>query len=331
MIFLLKPKDIICKDFLDNEVFREVKMKEYVKNKIFPDERYDEGVHSLIPLLPRGLAEELSSVLSSYRPGELNELRLRACGQSSIVISGVCFPLSSAMSADGLSELASQLCRGGAYAYTDGIERGYIPFTGGVRIGVVGTARYEGGRMVGVSEISSLVFRFPTGRCDFEEELAKIFRKCARGDMLILSPPGGGKTTALRSLASSLGKGKEALRVVAVDERLEFFPEDYRTATVDILRGYRRREGIELAVRCMSAQVILVDEIGSESDAEAMELCRGVGVSVVATAHAKNIGDALSRRYIGRLIREGYFDSAVTIESKSGRFNLKQEKLPCPC
>ncbi len=306
-------------------------MKELSENKKIPSACADAGISRLLTMLPRGLAEELRSVLSCYPAGALNELRLRAYGQSTAVLSGRCFPLAYAASPDGLSELASLLCRGGAYAYADGMEKGYIPLFGGIRVGVAGTAGYEGGTMVGVSGISSMVFRFPAGRCDFARELEKIFRRQGRGGMLILSPPGGGKTTALRSLAALLGSGRDALRTVAVDERCEFVPEDYRTASVDILRGYRRQEGIELAVRCMSCDVILVDEIGSEADAEAMELCRGVGVSVVATAHARNISDALSRRFIGRLIREGYFTSVVKIERTPIGFAVTEEVLPCPC
>ena len=283
----------------------------------------------VLPLLPRRLADEVRSVLSSYRAGELSELRLRSFGVCSVVIAGRSLPLFTPMTGDGLSALVARLCRGGAYAYADGIDRGYIPLEGGVRVGVVGTARYEGGRMVGVSEISSLVFRFPTGRCDFGEELHRLFLERGREGMLILSPPGGGKTTALRSLAGSLGRGRDALRVVAVDERCELDPNELCTASVDILRGYRRREGIELAVRCMSAEVILVDEIGSDLDAEAMELCRGVGVSVVATAHARDLADALSRRFVGSLIREGYFGSVVKILRTGGAFFVEQEKLPC--
>lgn len=279
--------------------------------------------------LPKALLREVRGITDSYRGESLSELRLRAGGRCSLIIEGRELPLSYRLGMLELSELVSGLCLGGAYAYADGINRGYIPLSCGIRAGVVGRARYEDGRLVGVSEVSSMVLRFPVGRCDFAEELCRIFLDRGRDGMLILSPPAGGKTTALRALAAGLGSGRDALRVVVVDERCEIDTPELCRGTVDVLRGYRRSEGIEVAVRCMSCEVILVDEIGSPEDAEAMERCRGVGVSVVATAHARSIEDALGRKYIGSLIEDGYFPSVVSIKKEGGAFRLVEQRSPC--
>ena len=131
--------------------------------------------------------------------------------------------------------------------------------------------------------------------------------------MLICSPAGQGKTTAIRSLARLIGSGREAKRVVAVDERCEFDSSEYCDAHVDILRGYRRAVGVDIAIRTMSAEVLIVDEISSSEDAKAMMSALGAGVTVIATAHADSLIGAAKRAYIRELILGGLFDSVCII------------------
>ena len=172
-------------------------------------------------------------------------------------------PLFSTLKRNEAEALVNLLCEGALYAHRDTLASGYVTMRGGVRVGICGFARYEGGRLVGVSEMRSLVFRIPGGDCEIADELFSAFSEVRRG-MLIYSPPGIGKTTALRSLAASVGGGSNPRRVCVVDERCEFCDEDYADCEVDILKGYKRGVGIEIAVSVTGPQVIIVDEIGGE-------------------------------------------------------------------
>ncbi len=269
------------------------------------------ALFGVLSVLPGELRRELEALVSGGC--EISELRLRAIGISQAVIGGRSYPLFYRATHGVLRDVLSRLCRGSLYAYRDSIADGYVSGEWGVRVGVVGEARYEGERAVGVDGVSSLCFRIPTGRCEVADGLYETWRSLGGGSMLIASPPAGGKTTALRALARLIGSGEQARRVVAVDERLEFIPEDYAGASVDLLRGYKRERGVELALRTMSPEIIMVDEIGSAQDARATETARGAGVSLIATAHARDLADARKRRYISEMLDGGAFDIFVRL------------------
>lgn len=203
------------------------------------------------------------------------------------------------------------------YAHRDNIKEGYLTVDGGVRVGICGQARYEGGAFVGVSSISSLVFRIPTAASSNAGLLYDAWQECKKG-MLIYSPPGVGKTTALRSLVGMLGEGRFGLQVVVVDERCEFIPGDYKSASVDILRGYRRAEGIEIALRVLSADVICVDEIGCSGEAKAILESLNSGVKFIASAHASSYAELTQRVNIKTLLDGGVFDVFVGLSLRDG-------------
>ncbi len=281
--------------------------------------RYGARVGEVLDCLPRALVRELCGVMRGC-DSMLCELRLRAHGVSSVVLGAREFPLYYRIGADGLSGVLMAVCGGSLYAHRDGISSGSLSLPSGVRIAVAGEARYDGGTLVGVDGISSILFRIPGGVCNFAAELADGWRKCGCRNMLVCAPPMGGKTTALRALAGIIGSGFGSRRVVVVDERGEFDPTDYPTARVDILRGYRRGTGTVLAVRTMSPGVIIVDEIASVSDAEAVRLAVGVGVPVIASVHAATRGDLFARDFVAGLVRDGSFPLATVISREGGRF-----------
>ena len=173
---------------------------------------------------------------------------------------------------------------------------------------------------MGIGDVSALCFRIPTGRCEFALEVYKYWFQKGRPNMLVFSAPAGGKTTLLRALAREAGGGRDALGVVVVDERREFIKNDYEGCFVDILSGYGRDEGTEIALRTMSPQLIIIDELGSEADAEALLGAYGAGVPVIASAHGRSVEELRGRRGIGRLIDMGMFGVFVGLENKDGRF-----------
>lgn len=267
--------------------------------------------------LPEGLGRELNSILGGRGGiGSLSELKLRSLGASSAVVSGERVRLFYPVGREGLSHALEVLSDGAIYSHRDTICRGFLSLSSGVRVGISGTARYDGGSLVGVSDISSLVFRIPTGEFEARAELVRVFSECSRG-ILVFSPPGLGKTSALRALARDLSALGEEIAVV--DERCEFPEEDFRGASVDILRGYKRAEGIEIALRTLSPSVIIVDEVGRLSEAEAMLESLSSGVKVLVSAHAGTADEARSRAALAPFFEHGAVDRLVGIEIREGR------------
>ena len=281
----------------------------------------------VLDCLPQRMAEEITRLVLVRRGeiGQLREVRLRTEGQCSALLLNERIILCSTLNREETNSLVNALCEGALYAHRDTLASGYITIRDGIRVGVCGYARYEGGGLVGISDVRSLVFRIPTGECAFREELSEAFRGVRRG-MLIYSPPGIGKTTALRSLAASLGRGASAKRVVVVDERCEFSESDYERAEVDILKGYQRRAGIEIAARTMSADVIMIDEIGAD-DAESIYAVMKCGIPFVATAHSASFEEVMNKPSLSRLFECQAFDRIVGISCSGGEYKLTVNEI----
>ena len=231
----------------------------------------------------------------------IGEIRIRSPGLCAAVIGGENVTLEGGIGDDELKETFKRICGGAIYSHRDDISRGFVALPHGVRVGIIGHARYERDSVVGVSDISSLVFRIPSGECSFGRRLYTQWLMSPVG-MLVCARAGGGKTTAIRTLARLIGSGERPRRVVVVDERCEFDSSEYIGAHVDIMRGYRRALGVGIALRTMSAEVLIVDEISNAEDSRAMLDAIGAGVTVIATAHAESIDDAMRRHKAGRRI-----------------------------
>lgn len=270
--------------------------------------------------LPAGVRTELLR-LAEARGGisSLSEIRLRSVGISSLVMAGERVRLLGHTDVDDLRRVLEVLSDGALYSHRDTVGRGYISLSEGVRVGICGTARYDGGALAGVTDITSLVFRLPTGSFDARTELLEAFRSSDRG-ILIYSTPGGGKTTALRTLARELGERGE--EVAVIDERCEFLESDITSASVDILRGYARADGIEIALRTLSPTVIIVDEVGRLSETEAMLETLSSGVRVALSAHARSAEEAMRRTALRPVFEAGIVDRLVGIELAEGKRRL---------
>ena len=281
-----------------------------------------DALEKTLRLLPRALASEILAL--SHGMSAVNEIRIRRMGRSSLFCAGRIIPLSYS-ARESIDAIFSAVCLGTPYAFRDSVCRGFVPLSDGVRVGVVGRARYEGGELLGISEVSSLVFRLPTVGCDFGDELFEIWER-GRGGLLIFSPPGGGKTTALRSLIRRLGVGERALRVAVVDEREEIFTDELSGIEADFLSGYRRALGISIAVRTLSPDVIVTDEISGE-DATALSSCALLGVPVIATAHAGSLRELLCRLDMRELLGAGAFTRYAHLRREGGRFLCREEYI----
>ncbi len=280
--------------------------------------------HMVLSFISGDLAKEIKDISES---GALigrciEEVRLRAFGMCEIIASGVSIPLSYRVSSEELSSILKRACDMAVFAHRDDICSGFVTASGGIRVGVAGRARYDKGVQVGVDDISSLVLRIPSFECDYADRVYAHWLSSGKSGMLICSRAGVGKTTLIRALASLIG-GPNGVRTVVVDERCEFERSLYQDCRVDILSGYKRHLGVDIALRTMSAEVIIVDEISSEKDMAALLPAVGAGVTVIATAHGDNIDGVLKRNYIKELVDSSVFRTYTVIERIGGSHRVK--------
>ena len=287
-----------------------------------------ERVELALSYLPRSIRDEIYHFALGRVGGlgEIREIRIRARGRCSILYKNESIPLLQSVESDDMEKIIYRLCEGSLYAHRDNIASGYIPLGLGVRVGVCGVARYEQKRVVGISEPGSLVFRIPGHRCEFGDELLAVWESGTTLGMMIYSPPGVGKTTALRTLVGHIGSGRESRRVAVVDERCEFSPEDYSDCEVDILRGYKKREGIEIATRTMSPEVLVVDEVGID-EGDAIAGAVRCGIPIIATSHASSREELYSKAQLAGLLERGAFDLFVGISRSGGAYALSVDRI----
>ncbi|MBQ2737745.1 MAG: hypothetical protein IJF38_03585 [Clostridia bacterium] len=277
--------------------------------------------------LPVALRQKITELLTArgMSISDLSEIRARA-GRLSFVTAGaqsIAIPIE--LSGEDILLTLEGMTRGAMHIHRETLLKGYISLPYGIRVGVVGSARYEGGRICAVGDARALVFRLPF----FDADIGRRIRESVMGDgpvsCLIYSPPGGGKTTALRSLAYALGE-VGYMRAVAVDERRELFPEPYLGLGVDILSGFHKAEGVELATRYLNPELILIDELSS-NEAEAVRQASLCGVPIVATAHAGNRDELYKKDGISGLLSLGVFYCTVGIVRQEGRFRIEVERV----
>lgn len=220
---------------------------------------------------------------------------------------------------DDIETIYQRAFQNSLHSFHREIARGYITVSGGCRVGFCGTAVLDPARsyaVESVKNISSLNIRIAREMIGSSDE---IYAKCFSDkpmSLLIASPPSGGKTTVLRDLSRKLG---ERWRVALIDERNEFAatvagePQNLIGAMTDVFNSYNKYEGIMTAVKVMSPQILICDEIGSSEDNEALQYALNSGVKLIASCHASSLDELKKRRYISKLIKDKTFDALAVL------------------
>lgn len=285
-----------------------------------------------LPTLPEALTSVLPPTLTDAIHGcgasSFEELRLHSNRISTVISGGRQFPTGVILDDTQMREILQRMCGGSLYAFSQTINQGYLTMPGGIRVGVCGTAATEGGRIIGVSAVTGLVIRIPHRvPVDPAPIMERLFSADTRGGVLIYSPPGVGKTTLLRAIAESAASPVYARRTVVVDTREELqYTLDGAELSLDILVGYPREIGIEIAVRSLAAELVVCDEIGSTSDAHAILAAANCGVPLVASAHAASLSELLLRPAFRDLHAARVFSTYVGLsrDAKGLRYFLSE-------
>lgn len=286
----------------------------------------DFNEEAALAYLPGRMAEAAKRTAALYH-GVISEIRLRAGCPMFLSVGNKNVSCGISPTADELSMIVRSLCGNSLYCHSETIKEGYICTEGGIRVGVCGRAVTEGGKILSVTDISSVAIRIPHRVPGAADGICRLILEEGFRGAILYSPPGVGKTTALREIVARLGAKPYYIRIAVIDTRFEICGSLGGDVTFDALSGYPRAKGMETAVRTLSPQLILCDEIGSEEDVQAIYTSFGAGVPTVVTAHAGSLEELCVRPFMRALIDSGAFTYAVGLSRTQSGFTLDINRI----
>ena len=220
--------------------------------------------------------------------------------------------------AQQLSDSFHRLCNYSVHTHIRTMTQGFVTTSRGARVGVVGTAVCdEAGHIVSVRDMTAMNVRVAREKPGCAAPLLPLFSEQGLQSMLLAGAPAAGKTTLLRDLARQLSafSGGFRWKISVLDPRQELFPcAGSAGHNCDVFRAYPNREAVTMAVRTMSPQLIVCDEVALMAEAAAIETGANTGVRFLASIHAGSEQELLARPLFRYLLRRCGFEKVVLLK-----------------
>lgn len=281
----------------------------------------------ILPLLPERIRRILQCCVRAER--ELQEIRIRKGKPLVLQYKGAMFvpePDGPVISEQEFREVLDRISRHSLYAFEEEISRGYLTVPGGHRIGLLGHTVLEGSRVKTIRHIAFLNIRISheiPGSAD--PLMPYVMDKDRFLSTLLVSPPGGGKTTLLRDMIRQLATGGQSFRgrsVSVVDERSEIagcrggIPQKQVGPYCDVLDACPKAAGMRMVIRSMAPEVVAVDEVGTQDDLEAMMYALTSGCALLATIHGSSLEQMKRKPAFDGMLRDGMFERYVFLGTR---------------
>lgn len=281
----------------------------------------------VIKILPEKISSEIRNFI---REGNIQEIRIKVGKPIILILSNEERILDYVTTSDEVKGILVKISNYSLYAYEEEIKQGYITIKGGHRVGIAGECVISGGEIKTIKNISSLNIRISKAVNGSSKKIMPIITEGDRiYNTLIISPPKCGKTTILRDIAKNISNGIYTLglkgkKVVIIDERSEVaacyngIPQMDVGIRTDVLDNCLKKTGMIMAIRSLSPEVLICDEIGTLGEVEALNMAFNSGVNIVVTVHGFDIEDIYNRKVFKELIDESIIERVVVLSSRKG-------------
>ena len=223
-----------------------------------------------------------------------------------------------------MENILAAICKNSVYTYSGDIARGFVTMRGGHRAGISGRGVVSRGEISSLTQISGINIRVARQKKGCADRLIhSVADDGGVKNTLIISPPQCGKTTILRELARLLS---EKYKVTIVDERSELAamtdgcPGFDVGRQTDVLDSVPKSAGIFMALRSLSPEIILTDEIDVGGDIAAIHSILGAGAKIITSVHS------VDARSFGRLNREfmSLFEAVIVLSRRRGAGTVEE-------
>ena len=229
--------------------------------------------------------------------------------------------------------ILNQLSEFSLYRMEDELREGYITIEGGHRVGLAGKVNTLGGLVKAVHHVTFLNIRIAKEKIGVALPIMSYIYDENYLNTLFIGPPQAGKTTFIRDVSRLIATGWRnipASKVGIIDERSEIsasikgVPQHNVGLRTDVMDACPKAEGMMMLIRSMSPDVLIVDEIGSKRDVDAIMEAINAGVKVICTIHGQTVAELKRRPSLQPVFEQNIFQRIVVLDKEKQPGQIQQ-------